>query len=130
MAFLPLWTRLEHALGEVPFPGLLALFMVFSIVLWLAIVISVPRRRGRRVPPVRGSGRRPHDPGDPPFTPRADRPWYYVHGEETAGPLELAGLIPLYRNGTIGADTLVWQNGMRAWKPLQELPVILRHVAG
>ena len=45
--------------------------------------------------------------------------WFYAEGNrQHRGPLEDAQLRELYRSGRIGADTLVWRDGLASWQPL------------
>ncbi len=45
--------------------------------------------------------------------------WFYAEGDrQHRGPLEDAQLRELYRSGRIGADTLVWRDGLASWQPL------------
>lgn len=48
--------------------------------------------------------------------------WFYATKEKTqAGPVDQTTLEGLLRSGTISSDTLVWQQGMDAWKPYSTL---------
>ncbi len=44
--------------------------------------------------------------------------WYYVDGEQRIGPISESMLDTLAKAGTITAETLVWQEGMKEWAPL------------
>lgn len=60
-----------------------------------------------------------------------DAQWYYANSSEREGPVDLAGLRQLQAEGRVGAATLVWCEGMPAWRPLAELeavPVVERGV--
>ncbi|MFO7974359.1 MAG: RDD family protein [Candidatus Hydrogenedentota bacterium] len=43
--------------------------------------------------------------------------WYYIHGNEQAGPVPDATLSDLAIRGVIGSDTLLWRPGMQDWQP-------------
>ena len=43
--------------------------------------------------------------------------WHYQLGTETCGPVDEAAFAQLVRQGTIQANTLVWQTGWTDWKP-------------
>jgi len=45
--------------------------------------------------------------------------WYYAAQGQEQGPISEANLDEMFRNGTISADTLVWQDGMAGWEPYQ-----------
>jgi hypothetical protein len=47
--------------------------------------------------------------------------WYYVQNEESKGPVEQSEFANLVSEGTIGAGTLVWQEGMADWQPYAEM---------
>ncbi len=62
--------------------------------------------------------------------PQAVNHVYYVAIDgEQVGPLGDADLIKLIQQGTISKDTLAWMPGMPAWKPIEQVPAILRMVA-
>lgn len=44
--------------------------------------------------------------------------WYYVENEKRVGPVSESTLDILVKAGTINAETLVWQEGMKEWAPL------------
>ena len=45
--------------------------------------------------------------------------WYYVQNNQRFGPFDEATIQNLVQNQTINANTLVWQDGMADWMPLQ-----------
>jgi hypothetical protein len=47
--------------------------------------------------------------------------WYYVRDGEQKGPVEQSEFESLVSEGTIGAGTLVWQEGMADWQPYAEV---------
>lgn len=47
--------------------------------------------------------------------------WWYANGRQSSGPVDLAGLRRLQQEGTVTARTLLWCEGMPAWRPLAEL---------
>ena len=47
--------------------------------------------------------------------------WYYAQGGNRVGPIAETEFHRLVRVGLISADTLVWREGMRDWRPLREL---------
>lgn len=49
-----------------------------------------------------------------------EAPWYYLDGTETRGPLDLASLVRLYREGAVGAATPVARAGWSDWRPAAE----------
>jgi uncharacterized RDD family membrane protein YckC len=53
----------------------------------------------------------------------AGRGWYYVRGETKAGPFPLDTMRRLIAAGDVGADDLVWSEGMNDWQPARNLPV-------
>lgn len=42
--------------------------------------------------------------------------WYYVYNDQTCGPVGDAELDALVQNGSLGADTFVWRQGMSEWQ--------------
>jgi tetratricopeptide (TPR) repeat protein/uncharacterized RDD family membrane protein YckC len=47
--------------------------------------------------------------------------WWYADGDKRAGPVDVAELKRLFQKGSVGLGTLVWCEGMAAWKPLGEV---------
>lgn len=48
--------------------------------------------------------------------------WYYAEpNQQRRGPLPAGNLRELFQSSRIGPDTLVWRDGMAAWRPLSEL---------
>lgn len=47
--------------------------------------------------------------------------WWYANGRQSSGPVDLAGLRQLQREGTVTARTLLWCEGMPSWRSLAEL---------
>ena len=45
------------------------------------------------------------------------------------GPLNEAEMIQLIQNRQVNKDSLVWIKGMPAWKPIQDVPEVLKLVA-
>ena len=56
--------------------------------------------------------------------------WYYVDGEERAGPVDYQELRRLFRNGRISGRTLVWSEGMEDWSRIEELGELHEGLAG
>jgi hypothetical protein len=52
-------------------------------------------------------------PGPAPAVPQ----WYYTRNRQPVGPVSFAQLQQLAGSGQLGADDLVWQEGMPAWTP-------------
>lgn len=50
-----------------------------------------------------------------------DAQWWYANSKQSQGPVDLAGLRRLQQDGTVTARTLLWCEGMPAWRPLAEL---------
>jgi uncharacterized RDD family membrane protein YckC len=47
--------------------------------------------------------------------------WYYVDSGQQTGPVDDTRMQELVRTGKIQPETLVWQEGMAAWQPYQEV---------
>lgn len=47
--------------------------------------------------------------------------WFYVINSEKQGPHPAARLAELGRSGSLGADDLVWREGLAEWRPFQAL---------
>lgn len=48
-------------------------------------------------------------------------PWHYAHNNQPQGPVSDDQLDELLKSGRIPADSLVWREGMTAWKPASEV---------
>ncbi len=46
--------------------------------------------------------------------------WYYVENGRRIGPIDETTLDTLVRAGAVGAETLVWREGMAEWRPYAE----------
>jgi hypothetical protein len=46
--------------------------------------------------------------------------WFYESGGEQRGPVSATALLELRRGGSIGADNLVWREGLAGWIPFAE----------
>ncbi len=47
--------------------------------------------------------------------------WHYVAAGEAIGPVDLATLSRLAREGELGPDTLVWTQGFAEWRPVRRV---------
>jgi uncharacterized RDD family membrane protein YckC len=47
--------------------------------------------------------------------------WWYVEKDEKTGPVEKDELRKLLQAGRIGPKTMLWQEGMETWRPLDEV---------
>ncbi len=57
--------------------------------------------------------------------------WFYVVGDQQAGPVSDAELDALFRSGKINQNTQVWREGMTAWQPLSTArPITSPSVSG
>ncbi len=79
---------------------------------------EVPKERISAAPP-------------PPVPPAADSTathdfeaseWYYAEGADRLGPVNFGELRRLWREGTVGATTLVWRESMDDWSALGAIP--------
>jgi hypothetical protein len=52
--------------------------------------------------------------------------WHYTKGNDETRSFEESALETLVRDGEIGAGTLVWREGMDAWRPLAETDLASR----
>lgn len=49
--------------------------------------------------------------------------WYYLDGaRRRQGPVDAQQVRGALHNGEIGVDSLIWREGMEAWKPLRDVP--------
>ena len=48
--------------------------------------------------------------------------WYYLAGGQQVGPLPTEALARIVRAGQVGANVMVWRNGMDGWMPLALVP--------
>ncbi len=51
----------------------------------------------------------------------ADRTWWYVSDGQREGPVSSEGLESLLVNGKLKPNSLVWQEGMKAWAPAKQI---------
>lgn len=51
-----------------------------------------------------------------------------INGQQV-GPLNESEIIALVNNRRINKDTLAWMPGMPAWKPIEQMPEILKIIA-
>jgi len=51
-----------------------------------------------------------------------ERVWYVSNDSRTRSAVPAGQLRDLYRDGHIGAETLVWTDGMRDWRALCDVP--------
>lgn len=56
--------------------------------------------------------------------------WYYAQGNQRVGPVSFEEMARLLALGAIGAHTLVWSEGMEAWRPLGTTPLAEQAPAG
>jgi hypothetical protein len=54
--------------------------------------------------------------------------WYWTHANQQAGPAPLLTLARLILEGQLHAADLVWQEGMPAWLPADQVPALLRYL--
>jgi uncharacterized RDD family membrane protein YckC len=47
--------------------------------------------------------------------------WWYVEGDKTFGPIERDEVDRLLNAGEIGAESILWHEGMDGWRPLNEV---------
>lgn len=52
-----------------------------------------------------------------------EKKWYYAIDKKPVGPVDEDEFLQLIENGTILAKTLVWQPGMKEWKPLSDIRI-------
>ncbi len=52
----------------------------------------------------------------------SNRSWFYASNGQQQGPYPEAQLRDLITRGTVGADTLVWTEGMSGWQRAGEIP--------
>lgn len=50
--------------------------------------------------------------------------WWYVHKDKKTGPVAVDELRQLLQTGAISLKTLVWQEGLEAWRPLDEVEAL------
>ncbi|MBO09594.1 MAG: hypothetical protein CMJ68_02405 [Planctomycetaceae bacterium] len=54
--------------------------------------------------------------------PAREFEWFYAVGDEDNGPVGTAELASLFREGVIGAQSVLWRDGLEDWCTAQELP--------
>src|SRR5690242_15023203 len=55
----------------------------------------------------------------------SNRAWFYAANGQQQGPYPEAQLRDLITRGTVGADTLVWTDGMSGWQRAGEIPGLI-----
>ncbi|WP_338693952.1 DUF4339 domain-containing protein [Bradyrhizobium sp. 26S5] len=60
----------------------------------------------------------------------SNRNWFYASEGQQKGPLPEAQLRDLITRGMVGADTLVWTEGMAGWQKAGEIPGLVPSAAG
>lgn len=55
----------------------------------------------------------------------SNRSWFYASNGQQQGPYPEAQLRDLIARGTVGADTLVWSEGMAGWQKAGEIPGLM-----
>jgi hypothetical protein len=104
-----LWADLVRFVKGIPLAALLTIGFVACIVLWIAMMLSLPRR--------------PRGPRDAsPAPPEA--PWYYTREGRIEGPLHAEGLSALVASGTVAPDARVWRKGCAGWIALSDVPAL------
>jgi len=48
--------------------------------------------------------------------------WHYVQNGQACGPVDATALQLLLQNGSVGAETLVWKQGLPNWIPARSVP--------
>lgn len=72
-------------------------------------------RQSEATPPPKGPGLSPTG-------------WFAAPAGEEIGPMALERLEALVESGEVGADALVWCDGMDDWIPVAELPALAQHL--
>src|SRR5258705_4477696 len=60
----------------------------------------------------------------------SNRSWFYASNGQQQGPFPEAQLRDLMTRGTVGADTLVWTEGMSGWQRAGEIPGLVAGGSG
>lgn len=69
-------------------------------------------------------------PGSIQSMPKPVKPIFYVGiDNQPVGPLDEAQLTQLVLQKRINKDTLAWMPGMPAWKPIEQVPEVLKVIA-
>lgn len=69
-----------------------------------------------------------HIPGSMATIPEADVIYVALDGKPV-GPLSSSEFAKLLEAGKVNKDTLAWTPGMQEWKPIEQVPAILKIVA-
>lgn len=62
----------------------------------------------------------------PPVAPE----WYYAGDTGAMGPVSRGELLKLLSGGALTKSSLVWQEGMQDWQPLEDVPDLAKSMAG
>jgi hypothetical protein len=60
----------------------------------------------------------------------SNRSWFFASQGQQQGPYPEAQFREFIAQGTVGADTLVWTEGMAAWQKARDIPGLLSAVSG
>src|SRR5258708_35238958 len=60
----------------------------------------------------------------------SNQSWFYAADGQQQGPFPEAQLRDLMTRGTVGADTLVWTEGMSGWQRAGEIPGLVAGGSG
>src|SRR5258708_39702430 len=60
----------------------------------------------------------------------SNQSWFYAADGQQQGPFPEAQLRDLITRGTVGADTLVWTEGMSGWQRAGEIPGLVSGGSG
>lgn len=66
----------------------------------------------------------------PPESPANDAVWFYADAaSQQQGPVSVETLAGLFAGGQIGAQTLLWKEGLATWQPAHSLPEMAAYLA-
>src|ERR1700694_591837 len=60
----------------------------------------------------------------------SNRAWFFASQGQQQGPYPEAELREFIASGTVGADTLVWSEGMAGWQKAGDIPGLLAGASG
>lgn len=65
----------------------------------------------------------------PQLRPQQPQLYYLCVNGQQLGPLNESELITMINNRSVDKDTLAWMPGMMEWKPIEQVPAILKVIA-
>jgi hypothetical protein len=60
--------------------------------------------------------------------PLAEANWFWAQGQQQNGPVQGSAIARLVADGKLGADDLIWKEGMAEWIPVSKVPALVKYL--